>query len=117
ERAARLAAAVEGGAGARAVRVGDVALRLVPGTAVRAVATRDGRRHDDALALPQVAHVLADLLNHADRLVPEDGAGLHARERAADEMQVGAADRARRDADQRIGRLLQPRIAHRLEPD
>ena len=42
ERAARLAAAVEGGAGARAVRVGDVALRLVPGTAVRAVAARDG---------------------------------------------------------------------------
>ena len=95
----------------------DVALRLVAGAAVGAVAAGDGGGHDHAVALAQIAHVLADLLDHADRLVPEDRAGLHARERATDEMQIGAADCARGDADQRIGGLLDLRLAHGLEAD
>src|SRR4030095_8907887 len=38
-------------------------------------------------------------------------------ERAAHEMQVGAADRACRDADQRVGRLFELRVPHRFEAD
>ncbi len=36
----------------------------------------------------------------------QDGAGLHAGEGAAHEMQVGAADCRGRQADDRVGRLL-----------
>jgi hypothetical protein len=49
--------------------------------------------------------------------MPEDRPRLEAADRAADEMQVRAADRARRDADQRVGGFLYLRIAHGLEPD
>ena len=115
EIAARVAAAIERGAGVRALGVRNVALRLVAGAAVAAIAAGDGRRHHDAVALAQVAHVLAALLDDADRLVTEDRSGLHAGKRAADEVQVGAADGARGDADQRIGGLVDLRLADRLE--
>ena len=51
----------------------------------------------------EVAHVVADLLDDADALVAEDRAGLHAGHRAADHVQVGAADRGGGDADDGVG--------------
>src|SRR5262249_37054177 len=42
---------------------------------------------------------------------------LHARERAAHHVQIGAADGARRQPHDRIGRLLQLRVAYLLDAD
>src|ERR1043166_927520 len=95
----------------------DVALRVIAGAAVRAVAAADGGGHHHAIARPQIAHVLPDLLDHPDRLVPENRARLHPRERAADEVQIRTAYRARRDPDQRVARLLDLRLAHILNAD
>ncbi len=41
----------------------------------------------------EVPHVFAHLLDHAKGLMTEDGAGAHARHGAADQVQVGAAER------------------------
>ena len=43
-------------------------------------------------------------------LVAEDVAGFHLRDNAAVDMKVGAADRARRDLDDRIARMFDFRI-------
>ena len=46
--------------------------------------------------------VRAELFDDAHRLVAEDVAGLHERDEAVDQVQVGAADAGRRDADDGI---------------
>src|SRR4029450_2597987 len=105
---ALLAAAVVRRAGVRPFRMRNIALRLVAGAAVGAIATADRGGHHHAVADLEIAYVLAKLLDHAHGLVAQRRARLQAGERAAHEMQVGAADRARRDADQRVGRILDP---------
>lgn len=54
---------------AGAVRIGVVAMREVSRTAIVTVTTGDRGGHDDAIARAEVAYVLADLLDHSDRLV------------------------------------------------
>ena len=112
-----LRAAEERGPGLLAVRIGVVALRLVAARAVRALPAADGGRDDDAVADLEVAYRRADLLDHPDSLVPEDRAGFHAGHGPADHVQVGPADGARGQADDRIGWLLDLRLRDVFEPD
>jgi len=95
--------AVEGGAGLLAVGVGHVALGVVAGAAIAAVAAGDGGGHHDAVADVQVAHVAAQRLDDTHGLMAEDGALAHAADGATHEVQVGAADGRCGDADHRIG--------------
>src|SRR5262249_45995495 len=95
----------------------DVALRVVAGAAVDARAAGDGRRDDDAVADLEVAHVRSDLLDDADAFVAEDGPRLHPRQRAADHVQIGAADGARREPHDGVGLGLDRRLRHVVEPD
>ena len=69
----------------------------------------DDARDQDAIARLEAGDAGADLLDDADALVAEDAAGLHGRHVALEDVQVGAADRGRRDPDHRIGRRLQDR--------
>ncbi|MCY1407496.1 hypothetical protein D9M71_228000 [compost metagenome] len=117
ERAGHGGAAIEGGAGVLAVGVGVVALRVVAGPAVGAVAAGDGGGHHDTVADFQVAHVLAELLDYAYALVAEDGALLHAAHRAAHEVQVGAADGGCGQADDGVGGRLENGIGDVIETD
>ena len=110
ERAGLLRAAEERRPGLRAVRVGAVALGVVTRAAVRAGAAADRRADHHALARLEVAHLRAERLDDADALVAEDRPRLHARHRAADEVQVGAADRARRQADDGVLGVLDLRL-------
>ena len=57
----------------------------------------------------------ADLLDDAHRLVAEDVALVHERAEHLVEVQVGAADAARGDADDRVGRLLDRRVGDRVD--
>src|SRR6185369_3772799 len=107
----------EGGAGLRAVRVRDVALREEPLAAGVAAPARDRGRDDDPVALLHVADVLPDLLDDAHALVAEDRPRLHAGEGAADEVEVGPADGAPGEAHDGVGRLLDLRLGHVLDAD
>ena len=73
--------------------------------------------HDDAVALLQLLDVLADLDDHAHRLVAEDVARLHRRHVAVVEVQVGAADAGGRDLDDRVARVLDLRVGDGVDAD
>ena len=68
-----------------------------------AVAARRDRAGDHALALAVALHGRAELLDDADRLVT-DGQALGDRIFAFEDVDVGAADRRRGDAQQRVQR-------------
>jgi hypothetical protein len=87
------------------VRVRRVALRVVARPAVRAGSTSDRGTHHYPVAPGESAHRRAHVLDHADRLVAQNRARLHARHRAANQMQVRTANRPTRDPDESVARL------------
>jgi hypothetical protein len=97
--------------------LGGLALRLEVAFAPVAVPARDLERHHDPVARPDVLDGAAHLLDAAHRLVPEDVALLHEWREDLVEMPVRSADRRRRDADDRVRRLLDRRIGHRVDAD
>src|SRR4051794_31992608 len=77
--------------------------RLQPFLAEQASAVRVDERHDDDLPAPDPLNVAADLLDHADRLMPhalsfDIGAAVVGPE-------IAAADARARDADYCVGRF------------
>jgi hypothetical protein len=81
------------------------------------VAARDVERDDDRVADGDLPHAGADFFDDPHRLVAEDVAVLHAGRLAAVQMQVGAADRRRRDADDRIVGALELRVVDRVDAE
>ena len=75
-----------------------------------AVPAGDVERDDDAVADGDVRHLGADRLDDAHRLVAEDVALADERPEHLVEVQVGAAEPGRGDADDRVGRLLDRRV-------
>src|SRR5207248_6729648 len=84
----------ERGARLRPVGVGLVALRLVTGAAVGTRAAGDRRGDHDPITGLDVPYVRPHVLHDPDAFVAQDRARDHAGNRPADEVQVGAADRA-----------------------
>ena len=82
-----------------------------------AVAAGDRERDDDAVADLEVVHAAADLDDLAHELVPEDVALLHRRDVAVVEVQVGAADRGRRDPHDRVAVVEDLRVGDVLDLD
>src|SRR4029079_663436 len=70
-----------------------------------AVATRDGEGDDDAVADLETGVVFADFDDFAHELVTEDVALLHRRDESVRAMQIGAANRSRRDLDNGVARI------------
>jgi hypothetical protein len=88
------------------VRVRGVAARVERLLAEPARAAGNRERHDHAVALFEVRHGAADFDDLAHRLVAEDVALLHRRHEPVEEVQVGAADAAGGDPDDRIAGVL-----------
>ena len=105
----------EGGALVLGADLRRLALGLQAALAHPAVPARDVERDDDAVADPEVPRLGADLLDHAHRLVTQDVARVEEHPEHAVQVQVGAADRGRRDAHDRVGGLLDPRVGHVLD--
>ena len=84
------------------------ALARVTFLAVVAAAAGRDARHEHAVAGRDRRHRRADLGDRADRLVAEDRPGSHVGHVALEDVQIGAADRRRVDADDRVRRLLDP---------
>jgi hypothetical protein len=82
--------------------------------AEEALAARDGKWHNHAIADSQFAVSGTDFDNFAHRLVPQHVAVLHAGNNTVIDMQVGAADRACRYFDNRIAWMLEPGIGDAL---
>jgi len=85
--------------------------------AAPAVAAGDRERHHDAVPDPEVPDIRPDLDDLAHELVPDDVALLHRGDEPVVEVQVGAADRRRRDLDDRVAAVQDLRIRHLLHPD
>ena len=87
------------------IRIRVVAQRPELLLAEVAAAAGDGERHDDAIADLEPRVVFADLDDFAHELVAEDVALLHRRDVAVVDVQVGSADRRRRDLDDGVARI------------
>src|SRR5829696_2367540 len=72
---------------------------------------------DDAVTGAKVRDLLANLLNDPHRFVTEDVTLLQHESELGIEMQIGPADRGRRDAHDRIGWFLQTGIRDALNTD
>ena len=104
--------------GEMALAVGGLAHREIAALALVAFAANDREGHDDAVALLQLAvDAGADLDHFAHGLVAHDVAGQHARNEVVKEVQVGAADGAARDLDDRVARILDLRVGDGVAPD
>ena len=115
--AVELRVAEQRGAHALVLDLGGLALRLQPVVAHEAVAAGDVERDHHAIALGDVGDLGADLLDDAHRLVAEDVALAHERAEDLVEVQVGAADAGRRDADDRVGRRFDARVRDGVDAD
>src|SRR3954470_15722859 len=94
-----------------ALAIGGFADREIAAFALIAFAANDREGHDDAVALLQLAvDAGADLDHFAHGLVAHDVAGQHARNVVVKEVQVGAADGAACDLNDRVARILNLRI-------
>src|SRR5262249_58269169 len=102
--------AEERGPRLRPVGVGVVTLGVVACPAVGTVTAGDGGWDDDAVTGDEVGHVPTHLLDHADPLVAQDGAGLHAGHGPADHVQVGSADRAGGQPHDRVAGVADARL-------
>jgi hypothetical protein len=112
-----LAEAVERGAAALRPHLRGLALREEALVAHEAVVARDDERDDDAVADLELRDGAADLLDDAHVLVPEDVVLLEERAEDLVEVEVGSADRGRRDADHRVGVLLDHGVGDLLDLD
>ncbi len=74
-------------------------------------------RTADAVADSQGAYGASNFDDLADEFVTDHRPGLNAREVAADEMQVGAANAAQRNANERVSRVDDVRIGDDLRAD
>src|SRR5919206_122025 len=99
------------------VRVGVLAHRVELVLAGPAVAAGDRERHDDAVARLQVGDAAPGLDHLPHELVAEDVALLRRRDVAVVEVEVRAADRRRRDPDDRIALVEDRRVRDVLDLD
>ena len=96
--------------GERGVRIRVLAERPVVVPALPAVAAGDGERDDHPIADLELLDRSSDLDHFAHELVAEDVALLHGRDEPVVEVQVRAADRGRRDSDDRVALIEDLRI-------
>jgi hypothetical protein len=115
--AVQLRVAEQRGALVLVAHLGGLALRVELLVAHPAVAAGDVERDHHAVARPDVRHLGADLLDDPHRLVAEDVARVDEHAEHLVEVEVGAADRGRGDADDRVGRFPDRRIGHLLDAD
>ena len=82
--------------------------------AEEAFAAGDRERHDDPVAHFQIADAAADLDDLAHRFMAEHVAALHRGNHAVIDVEVGTADRAGGDFDDRVAGVLDLRVGHAL---
>ena len=109
--------AEERGAHALIADLSGLALGVQAGIAHVAVAAGDLERDHHAVTDLQVPHLGAHLLDDAHRFVAQDVALGHECTQYLVQMQVGTADVGGGDSNDRVGRLLDPRIRDRIHTD
>src|SRR4051812_15909628 len=99
------------------VRIGAFAAGIKAALAEEALAARDRKRNNDAIADLQRLVLQADFDHFAHGLVAEHVTPLHRRYDAVEQMKVGAADRAGRDLDDGVAPVLDFRIGDGVAAD
>ena len=105
-RTVELRVPVEGGTGPLLAVLRDVALGRQPRVAHLAVSAGDHKRHNNSIPNCEFRHAVAHFFDDAHRLVAKDVAPREERPEHAVEVQVGPANRGRRDPDDHIPRIL-----------
>src|SRR5690606_2695288 len=82
-------------------------------TAVETLAAGDREGHDNAVALFQVGHVAADILDHAHELVAQRHL-VQLWQKTVVDVQVRSTDGGRGDAHQRVTRILDRWVRYAL---
>ena len=93
-----------------------LALRLETLAAHKAVSARDVKRHHDAVAGAYLRDLRANFLDDTHRFVTEDIALLDEHAEHLIEVQVGSANRRRRNAYDSVGGLLNGWIGYVIHP-
>jgi hypothetical protein len=78
---------------------------------------RNGEWHNDAIAWLQICYLRSNLDNFTHRLMTEHVAALHAWNHSVIDMQIRTTDRAGRDLDDRIPRMLDCRVGDGVTTD
>src|SRR5215831_5963423 len=99
------------------VRVRHVAEGEAPLAARQTVTAGHREGHHHAIAGAKLRHVAPDLDDLAHRLMADDVALFHVRHEAAEEVEIGPADRGGGDAHDGVARITNARVRHRVEPD
>src|SRR5690606_19759185 len=87
-----------------------LALREQTAIAHEAAPAADVERNDDPITGLDMTDAWTDVLDHAYGLVAENVTLLHERAQHVVQMEVGSADRRRRDAHDGIGLVLDERV-------
>src|SRR4051812_3188510 len=85
--------------------------------AEEAIAARDRKRHDDAIAYREILDTRAELYDLAHEFVSENIAPIHRGNVAVVQMQIRSADRRARYLDHRIARIDDVWIGNVLHTD
>jgi hypothetical protein len=100
-----------------AVAVGAFAHREIAAAALLAFAADDRKGNNDPVSRFELPVLRAHLDHFAHEFMAHDVAAHHARDEAVEEVQVGAADRARRHFDDRVARILDLRVGNGVAAD
>jgi hypothetical protein len=84
----------KGSSGGRSVGICAIALCVVSRATIRTVTACDGGRNHYAIPRGEIPRSAADFFNNAHTFMSENGAFLHSRNSAANQVEVGAANGA-----------------------
>ena len=99
------------------IGIGAVAARKQPLLAEPALTAANGEGDDDPVTDLEVRDLGPEFDHLAHVLMTEDVAAFHGRLVAVQQMEVGAADGAGGDLDDRVAGMLDLRIRNRVYPD
>src|SRR6185437_5252914 len=115
KRSSAFGTAKKRGAGLFAIWVGVIALRKIAGAAVGTGATRDGRADDDAISWGDVSYLLTRFFHDSHAFMAQNRSRRHARNCAAYQVQIRAADCAGGQMNDGIVIILDTRLSHIIE--
>jgi hypothetical protein len=100
-----------------AIGIASFAGRVKSLLAKKALSAGDREWHHDPIAAPEILNTGSDVNNLPHRFGTEHVAAFHLRDHSVEDMEVGPADRAGRDLDDRVADILDFWIRHRFAPN
>ena len=104
-------------AGHLRIRVRSVAAGKERLFAKETASAKNRKWDNDSIAYFERRHSATNLLDESHGFVPENVAALHCRHIAVEKVQIGIANAAARDFDDRVARILNLRVGDVIDAD